>query len=217
MWSQLISASKEIQRADYVWRYGTIPVITPENLSTHSYAVTAYSAMIHRSLNQNDPLTLSACLMYAIVHDMVETKSGDIVRTFKYRSQDLKEAIDEAEKEVIKEFDPKVVDLFETSNLLADQCGKPELVKFIVKAADFMSLHSYMTRELCRGNYEILPFYGRMVSDLRGMSVKYRGLELETGGLPFKPGDLYSALAEDAFSQMTDVQKLWVKNGTEIL
>jgi 5'-deoxynucleotidase YfbR-like HD superfamily hydrolase len=155
---------------DYVWRYSTIPISVPENVSTHSYWVATYSAMIHQSLNPDDHITLSACVLQALIHDMPESQIGDFVRTFKYRSESLKKSIDEAEEEIIKEFGKPIQILYEVTNKLVEISGKKQYVKDVVKAADFLSLHNFMVREITRGNHEILPFYKRMVDDLEKMT-----------------------------------------------
>ena len=171
MRENLLKASKEIQRLDYVWRYSTIPISVPENVSGHSYAVTAYSAMICQETFPDNYDILCACIMHAIVHDIAEgIGSGDIVRTFKYRTKALKNAVDEAEDQVIAESSDHIRNLFSTANRLSEKCENKSIVKAIVKAADFMSLYNFMTREIDRGNNEILPFFEIMEQDLVEMT-----------------------------------------------
>ena len=200
MWKELIETTREVQRMDYVQRYSSIPITVPESVSTHSYWVAMYSAMIHRSLNPNDIATLCACVIQALVHDTPESQIGDFVRTFKYRTKALKQAIDDAEKDIIEEFGPSLKSLLTASSALAAECGKTGYVKSVVKAADFMSLHNYMIRELTRGNREIVPFYDRMISDLKDMARSNDGVTFKTGGTDFEPSVFFSELADHATS-----------------
>jgi 5'-deoxynucleotidase YfbR-like HD superfamily hydrolase len=198
MWEEFIETTHETQRMDYVQRYSSIPITIPESVSTHSYWVAMYSAMIHQLLNPNDTVTLCACVMQALVHDTPESQVGDFVRTFKYRTKALKQAIDEAENCIIDEFGPSLKALLNVSSTLSKECGHSDYVKSVVKAADFMSLHNYMVRELVRGNREIIPFYDRMISDLKEMEKSNIGTTFKTGGLDFEPSMFFSELAAHA-------------------
>jgi 5'-deoxynucleotidase YfbR-like HD superfamily hydrolase len=198
MWEEFIETARECQRMDYVWRFGTIPISVPENVSTHSYWVATYSAMIHQSMAPDDVVTLAACVMKAIVHDTQEKESGDFVRTFKYRTKALKREIDEAEKQIVEEFGPSMKALHVASESLTEKCGNGAYVNAVVKAADFMSLHNFMVREIMRGNREIVPFFKRMVSDLDEMIEKSLGATFKVGDSTFVPAVLYKDMMMNA-------------------
>ena len=197
MWSEIVSASRECQKLDYVWRYSTIPISVPENVSTHSYWVTVYSAMIHQALNPSREDLLTACVLTAAVHDTPEGKVGDFVRTFKYRTPELKSAIDAAEQTIIEEFPAAFKVVFDLAGRLSADCGSPQYVKAIVKAADFLSLFNFMVREITRGNGEIVPYYRRMVSDLKMMSETTKKADV-VDGVAFYPTEFYGYLADSA-------------------
>jgi len=202
MWEEFIVAAHECQRLDYTLRYSTIPIVVSESVSTHSYWVAVYAAMIHTALNPDDTDTLAACVTQAIIHDIIEgIGSGDIVRTFKYRTKKLKEAIDEAEIQVMEESPPSLKRLFSVVNSLYEKTGKADYVKSVVKAADFMSLHNFMIREVERGNREITPFYKRMIQDLRDMVKNNQGIKFITGGKNFVPSEFYLHLVENALEK----------------
>jgi 5'-deoxynucleotidase YfbR-like HD superfamily hydrolase len=192
MWEEFIEATKTIQRLDYTWRYSTIPIVFPENVATHSYAVVAYSALIHRQLHPDDMLTLSYILLTATVHDIAESHCSDIVRTFKYRTKNLKNAIDEAEEIVIEEDFPSTLrDLYKLAQTTPQD--KRDYVKAVVKTADFVSLYNLMRREFLRGNREITPFYLRMIEDLKMAGANQRKASFpEADAL----ADLYTYLHE---------------------
>lgn len=174
-WRETIeAASGDIRRLSYVVRYSSIPICVPENVSEHSFWVTLYSILIHQRLRPKDLQSIGALAVKSVTHDAVECVTGDILRTFKYSSPMLHKAIEEAESKILTDFPESILKVYEA---LA-QLGKDNeaYIRAVVKAADFMSLHQYMTREILRGNREILRFYGRMEDDLRSMKETPFGL-----------------------------------------
>jgi len=176
-WKPLLeAASSDIRRLDYVTRYSSIPVTVPENDSTHMYWVSVYSMMIHRKLV--GPKELDALIMqHALTHDALECLSGDIVRTFKYSSEEFRAAVNKAEQGLASSLPVEVRSLLDEVHLHITSFGhthhwKGDYAKDVVKAADFMSLYQYMWREKKRGNSEIDPFFGRMIEDLKSMAKK---------------------------------------------
>lgn len=159
----------DVKRLDNVIRYSSIPTIVKESVSTHSYWVSLYSVLIHRILRPRNTTLIAPILITALIHDLPECVTGDVVRTFKYSSESLKREIDEAEAGIIKNFAKPIFDLYALRDDLVGQ-EERQYIKDVVKAADFMSLHQYMLREIRRGNDEIIPFYKRMEMDLKNMS-----------------------------------------------
>lgn len=195
-WQEFIDSTHDAQRLDYVWRYSTIPIAVPENVSTHSYWVATYSAIIHCMHDCNDTKTLAACVLTALVHDLTESMVGDFVRVFKYKTKALKSAIDEAESLMKKEFGPSFEALFQLTDDLCNE--KKSYVNAVVKAADFMSLHNFMIRELKRGNREIMPFFKRMIDDLDMMTKENENVVFKTNDADFEPAKFYRKLSVNA-------------------
>lgn len=192
-WKPLLeAASSDIRRLDYVTRYSSIPVTFPETDSMHMYWVSIYSMMVHRRLH--GPRDLDALIMqHALTHDALECLSGDIVRTFKYSSEEFRQAVNRAEEGLANSLPIEVRSLLDEVRQHITSFGhtlhwKGDYVKDVVKAADFMSLYQYMWREKKRGNSEIDPFFGRMIADLNAMgdklrkatSVKVLGLDIQS-------------------------------------
>lgn len=196
-WDEFIDVtSGDIKRLDYVWRFSSIPISVPENVSSHTFWVCFYSLMLHRKLMPDDTMLVGAILTHALIHDICESCSGDFVRTFKYSSEVLKEAIDNAEKNIIKEFHPMIRDLFSFASELSE--GADEYVKQIIKAADFVSLYQFMNREINRGNLEIGPFVKRMKVDLEQMGKK---IENHNDNNIRQLSHLYYLMSKMAFSK----------------
>lgn len=168
--SFLIKDHADIKRLDYVTRYNSIPSIYHESVSQHSYWVTLYALMLHQHIfSGKDPeIELHICKM-GMIHDIGECLTGDVVRTFKYSSPELKRVIDESEEMMMTKYMPMSIKriIGESQPVQKDDA---KYVKDIIKAADFISLFHYMNREYNRGNREIMPFLNRMISDSIHMS-----------------------------------------------
>lgn len=199
-WKPLLeAASSDIRRLDYVTRYSSIPVLVPELVSTHMYWVALYSMMIHRELE--GPRELDAIVMlHSITHDALEALSGDLVRTFKYSSEEFRQAVEKAERGLAACLPVEVKSLLTEAHETLGNTDhewvnwKSNYVKDVVKAADFMSLYQYMWREKNRGNVEVEQFYGRMIDDLYEAAHKLKNRAGPgTGGLTYLRflGDLY--------------------------
>lgn len=168
----LEAASGDGRRLSYVDRYASIPVSVKENVAEHSYWVAQYALLIHRETGAPDFL-IAPVLSYSLMHDYVECVTGDLVRTFKYSTEELKRAVDAAEEKLVGGFDPKVRELMDLPWTLVSSPADTAFVKAVVKAADFVSLHQYMVREVSRGNREIEPFFQRMKRDLVAQGQKF--------------------------------------------
>jgi len=192
-WREVIHvASGPVRHLSYVIRYSSIPILCPENVAEHSYWVSLYSILIHRTIEPENTKLIGAITTKALIHDMAECVTGDVVRTFKYSSKELKKIIDEAEDQMVQNHFPE--QLKALYPLVDSMSGDDnQYVSAVVKAADFLSLHQYMRREILRGNDEIRPFYARMVSDLHAASEKES----------FEPiRDLYHDMAVESESRM---------------
>ena len=168
-WTDVIDAvTGDVRRLSYVIRYSSIPVNVPENVAEHSYWVAFFAAVIHKSMHPGDYESVGPIVLGAVLHDMAECVTGDLVRTFKYSSDKLRQAIDEAEHIAVMKLPAPVLSIYDLQQQI--EFKKKDYVKQVVKAADFMSLMQYMVREVRRGNREIVnPFYLRMEEDLGQM------------------------------------------------
>jgi 5'-deoxynucleotidase YfbR-like HD superfamily hydrolase len=177
----LLDDHAEIKRLNYVTRYSSIPSLYRESVSEHSYWVTLYSLLLHRQVTKAAGVDSAADVEYrilkkALVHDIVESVTGDLVRTFKYSSTSLKQSVDEAEGLMVEKYMPGHIKnlIIESNN---DESQDAKYMDAIVKAADFVSLFHYMHREYNRGNREIMPFLNRMKTDMKDMASRTKSGE----------------------------------------
>lgn len=185
-----------IKRLDSVIRYSSIPVAHHESVAQHSYWVTIYTLLIHKTIGGEDRLTKDL-LIAALIHDSAESRSGDYVRTHKYSSESLKKELDKSEELIVESFPQEIRDLFKKPFDVTYDDGL--YIKDVVKAADFVSLFHYMRKEAAMHNMEIVPFYYRMIVDLSDMCDKMRA-KFETSSMPYHSHlhRLYGLMIEDA-------------------
>lgn len=198
-WHSLLKdASSDVRRLSAVDRYSSIPVVVKENVGEHLFWVPFYAMLIHRELG--GPKEYDAPIMLlGLAHDIPECLTGDVVRVFKYSSQEFRTAVNKAEKAVVEsKFPKRVLGLLrEAENGGLNAYGR-WYVDTVVKAADFMSLYEYMWREKNKGNAEIEPFMERMRADLMKMSESFRETSRQdqlTSEVSQEMSHLYHAMA----------------------
>lgn len=206
-WEELIrETSGDVRRLSSVWRYSSIPISVPENVAEHSYWVAMYGALLHQSMGGSNDV-LGTVVLRGLLHDLGECVTGDVVRTFKYSTDELKREVDRAEEILVRRL-PKPVQKLEhlSRSIVMTDYDKEwgEYVEAVVKAADFMSLFQFMRREAARGNMEIIPFYNRMILDLSIMEDKAPVLKFVGSGFP---GPFYRALGLEARKVLSDCFK----------
>ena len=177
----LIDDHADVKRLDYVIRYSSIPSTYSESVSQHSFWVAMHSVLIHKLLvngstdqKLNTDSVELGILKKALVHDLPEAVTGDVVRTYKYSMSEFKKIADKAEDFMVDKYFPNSI-----KELIDETKGKEEsimnYIESVVKAADFVSLFHFMNREYNRGNKEITPFLNRMKSDMKEMAKKSSG------------------------------------------
>lgn len=162
-------------RLDFVRRYSSIPTNTTEYTSTHSFWVAFYTAIIHKEYGSTvvggECVSEGHLYLKAILHDLAEAVTGDIVRPFKYATPELKKEVDRAESIMADQLFPKPVkDLLGELEKKSPPSAVDQYISEVVKAADFCSLYMYMRREVMTGNRLVKPFFEIMVSELEKQS-----------------------------------------------
>lgn len=186
-WKGLLEAgTTDIRRLDNVIRFSSIPVTFSESTAAHTFWVSLYALMIWQQMESagwgKGLPDLGEVLRYAISHDAGEAVTGDVVRTMKYSSPEMKNEVDASEFLLVSKLMPEKVKraiIFEPS----------AATKAIVKAADWMSLWQFIRREAARHNLEMIPYYNRMLKDMTDARDK---------ALP-ELRDLYGVMVDEAF------------------
>jgi len=146
----------------HVMRFNLKPQHFPESVADHSY-FTAYivAILVHMLEKEGIEVNKEKALTMALVHDMEEIYSGDIVTPFKYYSPEVTEAIKKVNQELIGNvFDDLPEDTASHFISLWNEEGKGETIEAqVVKVADKLSLVSKCAEEVQVGNEHFQSIY----------------------------------------------------------
>lgn len=193
-WASIIRATTDdVKRLTAVVRYSSIPVAVHENVAEHSFWVSLYAVMIARALGADRDVQGQVAL-FGTMHDLAECVTGDVVRPFKYSSPEFKKAVDCAETFMVGGLPSEV------GSVMTDmEEVRSEYIRAIVKAGDWLSVYQYMRREAARGNLEIIPFFMRMVEDLKSVVEENETKRIPVAGTDdFVPSNFYHVLWNQA-------------------
>lgn len=171
----LFGSNRRISR---VVRFSTRPRTVDEYVSTHSYYVTLYSLIISKLLiKKGVKVNIEKVLTRALVHDLDESVSGDIIRIFREKlSGELESLCYEVMKGILKGLDKSVYE-----DLLWDWHQKFEDIEGqIVKLCDNISGWIYCEEQIQMGNKIFIAiskdYHGRIIEDLGKLGlVELRG------------------------------------------
>ena len=162
------------RRLAHIMRYNTTPISIKESVAEHSYFVAFYAMLLCSYLKQNgierdvDELRV---LKRALVHDMEEIISGDIITTFKYQDPKFLELLGTLNSASIDKM------LMELPTLTMIQMkndwenSKDDSIEgLIVTVADKLSLLTYCIEQIKIGNSYMEPIYMRSVLKLEKLN-----------------------------------------------
>lgn len=202
LWSPIFRAvTGDLKRLSDVWRYSSIPVISRENDIEHLGWVCMYSLLIHNELRPESHFLIGPIATHAISHDVIEAVTGDVVRTFKYSSDELRKAIKKAETGLFNSLPKPITCLIDSHKAQLKAMKKSQHLKYVedvVKMADFLSLWMFMRREMLRNNQEVVPFARKMVTDLHLMGESFPKDD--------DMWDFYSTLRDEASSLLAGLK-----------
>lgn len=144
-----------LRRMHHVRRYSSVPAIHPENVAEHSWQVAMLSYLIANDLNVRvgaPNINLGRLLSRALVHDISESMSGDIIRSFKHGSPEMTLACNDQDWVNVLKLCSEL-----NTNLHMDfQEAKDETLEGqIVALADLFCVVSYCAAEKRLGNAEV--------------------------------------------------------------
>jgi 5'-deoxynucleotidase YfbR-like HD superfamily hydrolase len=152
----------------HVMRFNVTPQHFPESVVEHSYYTAYFVSILCNVLEKSEQIDTKKALEMALVHDMEEMFSGDIVTPFKHYSKEVEEAIAKVNKETIpKVFEGLPQDLAGHYISLWTEEGKGESVEAqVVKVADKLSLIAKCAEEIRVGNEAFQDIYNSGVQFL---------------------------------------------------
>ena len=141
-------------RLRYVRRFGTCRVHHPESVAEHCYYVALYASLIARWLTPratDSPVDWQQLMLRVVLHDLEESRSGDMPRPFKYSadSERLADALNNASRIAFEQVASEIVGESTAEELTAIWAAAkaPDLEGRIVEFADFLSVVSFFAQE----------------------------------------------------------------------
>ncbi len=87
--------TSKMRRLSHIRRYSSIQVLRPENVAEHSFYCALMAYTIATDLkNRGYAINPDLAMRKALFHDLEESMTGDILRSFKYSTPALLEAIE---------------------------------------------------------------------------------------------------------------------------
>ncbi len=158
----------ELIRLRYVKRFSTCRVQYPETVAEHSYFTALYCMVIAdwvverggRKVDRGD------LLRRALIHDMEEVRTGDLIRPFKHSSPEFTEQIAKASRHCFLEMLEEIFDAsYVTEMVLLWETSKDDSIEGRILAfADFLSVLGYVLEEI-RGSNRTMREHVLMLRD----------------------------------------------------
>jgi 5'-deoxynucleotidase YfbR-like HD superfamily hydrolase len=145
-----------VSRINHVKRYSSFPVLRPENVAEHSWWVAFIALIISDTLaDQGIEVHTEILLRRALVHDVDEVMSGDVIRSFKHTNEGIAEVMHIASNlnmhELTNEWEEAgitpMVDWIEAK----DESIEGDIIRF----ADMATVALYIRSEKLLGNNEL--------------------------------------------------------------
>jgi len=138
-----------------VIRYSSLPHGRGENVAEHSFYVAFYALIIAKDLEQDgQKIDYEKLLVSALLHDLDEAITGDIIRTVKYSSKELRDRLGMVAefycKRTLAKFKvAKIEELFSCW----DHARDPESLEgCILQLCDMLSVIAYCVERIKSGN-----------------------------------------------------------------
>ena len=141
----------DLTRMRHVWRFSAQPVLYRENVAEHSFWTALIAMTIAAELHEYE--LVGEVAQRAILHDVEETLTGDLVREMKYFDAETRQAIGRVEAlfadRLFGSLPEPVGPLFQST---WEDAKDPSLAGRIVAMADLLCVLSYLDHERSLGN-----------------------------------------------------------------
>jgi len=158
----------------HVVRFNGKPQQFTESVAEHSFYVAYFTTILLYFLRKaGEPIDEAKALKIAVVHDMEEAFSGDILTPFKHYNEEILKAIRKVNRDTIPMmFEDLPQELgTEMVNLWLEDAEQSSKEAQVVKLADKLSLISKCYEETKVGNDYFKPIYDRELDKLE--NIKY--------------------------------------------
>ena len=140
-------------RMAHITRYSSLPILHKESVAEHTFFVAIKAYLLAVDMIQwGSDIDLTVVLKHAVLHDIDEAVTGDIIRPFKWSNDDLRKMMNRVTTQMLKD---SLKGIPGSDALLAGWSPSPDsdwLEIQIVKCADLWSCVHYAHREYQLGN-----------------------------------------------------------------
>lgn len=176
------------RRLSHVYRYTTSPCNRKENVAEHCYYVCFLSFVIGRQFKQMGCIVdMESLYERAILHDLDEALTGDIIRSVKHGFPGLKSALNDA-SEVMMDHLSRGVQIDSMTDIWRD--SKEGVEGHIIHLCDLLTVVSYVIEEILFGNRHLKPTLLEVRKALKGYLKKIQHILNNTGG--YHPSHVYT-------------------------
>ena len=146
----------------YVERFSNCRTHIKETIAEHCFFVAYYSLMITHYVNRKTPgtntVSMGSVLGKALLHDVEEQFTGDIVRPVKYADDSIRHGINRMCEAMVKDYFVELTDVVSAEDMYTGwhTAKNDTLEGYIVTFADFLSVLSYLHEEILSGNHIIM-------------------------------------------------------------
>lgn len=141
----------ELSRLKHTYRYSSVPVLVRENVAEHSFwtAIIGIAIAVEMQMSRQE---IGKVALKALLHDVEESMTGDLIREMKYFNEETRDAIALVEREFARRIFAKLGALgpwFESWWL---QSKDPSPTGRVVALADLLCVIMYVDHERSLGN-----------------------------------------------------------------
>ena len=167
----------ELVRLKHTYRYSSVPVLVHENVAEHSFwtAILAVSIAIERSMSHQ---AIGEVATKALLHDIEESMTGDLIRDMKYHDEETREAIGKVEREFASRIFDKLGTLGNWFEVWWENAKDDSPTGRVVALADLLCVIMYVEHEWNLGNQsdQLTEIHGDCTKLIES---KFMGTELE--------------------------------------
>ena len=156
----------------HVVRFNGKPQQFPESVAEHSFYVAYFTTiLLHLLKEAGESVDEAKTLKIALIHDMEETFSGDILTPFKHYNDEILEAVRKVNKEMIPMVFENLPEELASDfiKLWTEDTEQSSKEAQVVKLADKLSLISKCYEETKAGNDYFKPIYERELEKLKNL------------------------------------------------
>ena len=160
----------------HVKRFNSQPQHFPESVAEHTFYVAYFTIILSSFLKRaGEPVDETKAIKLALLHDMEEAISGDILNPFKHYNDEVLSAIRKVNKETIGlMFEDLPKDLgAELIEIWNEDLERETKESQIIKVADRLSLIAKCYEEIKAGNGFFEPIYERELGKLYKLELSW--------------------------------------------